>query len=99
MATYIRYAHKARKLVIDLGVARDNVYLEGPVTAVTILDKPAGNFTLHFRFYDGTTLDLDQDEVLEGAAFQWDIQELRLTNPAQTGLTLKLLIDIQVLRK
>jgi len=96
MATYIRYAHKARKLVIDLGVARDKVYLEGPCTAVAILDKGAGSFTLHFQFFDGTTLDLDQDEVIDGDVFQWDIEQLRITNAAQTGLSLKLLIDIQV---
>jgi len=99
MATYIRYAHKARKLVIDLGVAREDVYLEGPCTAVTILNKGTGNFTLHFHFFDGTKLDLDQDEVLNGDCFSWDIQELRLTNTAQTGLRLKLLIDIQIAPK
>jgi len=96
MATYIRYAHKARKLTIDLGVARDNVYLEGPITALSILEKGAGTFTLHFRFFDGTRLELDQDEVMDGDVYQWDIQELRLTNKAQAGLALKLLVDIQV---
>jgi len=95
MATYIRYAHKAEKAVLDLGVARDRILIAKDCVAVTILDKGTGSFTLHFIFFDGTELDLDQDEVLNGDVLQWDIQELRVTNTAQTGLTLKLLIDFQ----
>jgi len=34
--------------------------------------------------------------VLNGDVLEWDIKELRLTNTAQAGLTLKLLIDYQV---
>jgi len=94
--TYIRYATKAEKHTIDLGTARDRVLVANNIVAVTILDKGTGSFTLHFIFYDGTELSLDQDEVLNGDVFQWDIQELRITNSAQSGLTLKLLIDYQL---
>jgi len=94
--TYIRHAHKAEKHVLDLGVARDRVLIAGDIVAVTILDKGTGSFTLHFTFYDGTRLELNQDEVLNGDIFQWDIQELRITNTAQTVKPLKLLIDIQL---
>jgi len=93
---YVRYAHKAEKPVLDLGEARDRVLIAKDITAVTILDKGTGSFTLHFGFYDDTWLDLDQDEVLNGDVLQWDIQELRITNTGQTGLTLKLLIDYQL---
>jgi len=93
--TYIRYAHKASKHVLDLGTARDRVLVDMDIVAVTILDKGTGSFTLHFQFYDGTELSLNQDEVLNGDVLQWDIQELRITNSAQTGLTLKLLTDFQ----
>jgi len=93
--TYIRYATKAEKHTIDLGTARDRVLRATDIVAVSILDKGTGSFTLHFIFYDGTELSLDQDEVSTGDVFQWDIQELRITNTAQTGLTLKLLIDYQ----
>jgi len=96
LPVYVRYAHKAEKHVIDLGVARDGVLVAKDIVAVTILDKGTGTFTLDFIFYDGTHLDLNQDEVLNGDVFQWDIQELRITNPAQTGLVLKLLTDYQV---
>jgi len=94
--TYIRYAHKAEKQTINLGTARDRVLVANNIVAVTILDKGTGSFTLHFIFYDGTDFDLTQDEVLNGDVLQWDIQELRITNSAQSGLTVKLLIDYQL---
>jgi len=96
MTVYVRYAHKAEKHVIDLGVARDRVLIAYNCVAVTILDKGTGTFTLHFGFYDDTWIDLDQDEVSNGDVFEWDINEVRLTNTAQTGVTLKLLIDFQL---
>jgi len=92
---YVRYAHKAQKLVIDLGTARDRVLIAYDCVAVTILDKGTGSFTLHFIFYDGTELSLNQDEVANGDIVHWDIQELRITNTAQTGVILKLLTDFQ----
>jgi len=95
MATYIRYAHKAAKHVLDLGTARDRVLVDNDIVAVTILDKGTGTFTLHFIFYDGTEFTLNQDEVSNGDVFRWDIQELRITNSAQPGLTVKLLTDFQ----
>jgi len=94
--TYIRYATKAEKHTIDLGTARDRVLIAKDCVAVTILDKGIGTFTLHFIFYDGTELSLDQDEVANGDVAHWDIQELRITNTAQTDLTLKLLVDFQL---
>jgi len=96
MTVYVRYAHKAEKHELDLGVARDRRLIANDIVAVTILDKGTGSFTLHFIFYDGTSLDLNQDEVLNGDVLQWDIQELRVTNTAQTGLKLKLLTDFQL---
>jgi len=94
--TYIRYATKAEKHTIDLGTARDRVLRATDIVAVTILDKGTGSFTLHFIFYDGTEFDLTQDEVSNGDVMEWDIQELRITNSAQSGVTLKLLVDYQV---
>jgi len=94
--TYIRHAHKAEKHVLDLGVARDRVLIASDIVAVTILDKGTGSFTLHFIFYDGTRLELNQAEVSNGDKFKWDIQELRITNTAQAGYTVKLLTEIQL---
>jgi len=92
---YVRYAHKAEKLVIDLGVAHDRTEVAFKCSAVTVLDKGTGNFTLTFHFYDGTELSLDQSELANGMAFHWDIERLYITNTAQTGLTVKLLVEYQ----
>jgi len=96
---YVRHATKAEKHEIDLGVAREKTLIAYDCVAVTILDKGTGSFTLHFIFYDGTELTLNQDELASGDVFQWDIRELRITNTAQTGLKLKVLIDLQLTGK
>jgi len=95
MVVYVRYAHKAEKPVLDLGVARDRALIAKDCVAVTILDKGTGSFTLHFGFFDGTWITLNQDEVANGDKLEWDIQELRFTNSAQPGLSVKLLVDFQ----
>jgi len=93
---YVRYAHKAQKLVLDLSTARDRVLIAYDCVAVTVLDKGAGSFQLHFIFFDKTELQLDQDELADGDSFSWDISELRITNSAQPDLRLKLLLEFQV---
>jgi len=95
---YTRYAHKAEKPIIDLGEARDKVLIAKDCVAVKILDKGTGTFTLHFIFFDATEIELSQAEVSNGDMFKWDIHELRITNTAQAGLTLKLLIDYQIVK-
>ena len=93
---YVRYAHKAEKLVLDLSTAHNKTEIAFKCSAVTILDKGTGTFTLTFHFYDGTELSLDNTEVSNGMAIHWDIERLYLTNTAQLGQTLKLLIEYQV---
>ncbi|MEM2370597.1 MAG: hypothetical protein QXH51_06815 [Candidatus Bathyarchaeia archaeon] len=96
MAVYIRRAHKAEKLDIDLGVERTKQIIAYNVVAVTVLDKGTGTFTLIWHFYDGTEFSLDNTEILNGDVFEWDIAELKLTNTAQPGQRLKLIVDIQL---
>lgn len=97
MAVYVRHAHKAEKLELKLDTARKAIEVATKIVAVTVLDKGAGSFTLTFHFYDGTELSLDNTEVANGDLFEWDIDSLKLTNTAQAGETLKLLVDIQVI--
>jgi len=96
MATYIRYATRAKKHTLKLDDARTRAVVDTNLSAVTILDKGTGNFTLTFIFPDRTELELDQGEVSNGDRFSWDIEELRLTNTAQAGLTVKLLVEQQI---
>lgn len=97
MATYIRHATRARKHSLKLDSARTRDEVDNDLVAVTILDKGTGTFTLTFIFPDETELELDQDELVTGDVFEWDIKRLLLTNTAQAGLTLKLLVDQQVI--
>jgi len=90
---YVPIARKAEKLVLDLSVARDRVPIAQDVTAVHILDKGTGNFTLIFHFSDGTEFTLDQSEVNNGDSYYWSISKLYLTNTAQSGLTVKILVE------
>jgi len=96
MVTYVRYATRAKKHTLDLGMARTRALIDENLTNVYILDKGTGSFTLLFVFPDETELELTQDEIANKDNFQWDIKELRLTNTAQTGLTLKLLVEQQI---
>jgi len=93
--TYIRYATKARKHTIKLDDAHDRDVIDVDLTAVVILDKSTGTFTLTFVFPDQTELELDNTEVSNGDTFYWDIDKLLLTNTAQTGVTIKLLVEKQ----
>jgi len=92
---YIREATKATKLELDLGVARDHIIVERDLTAITILDKGTGTWTLTLEFPDESSIDLTQAEVTNGQRFHFDIRHLMLSNTAQAGQTLKLLCEKQ----
>jgi len=94
--TYVRYATKARKQVLKLDTARDRDLVDADLVAVTVLDKGAGTFTLLFVFPDGTELELTDAEIANKDVFEWDISEVRLTNVAQAGQTVKLICDQQI---
>jgi hypothetical protein len=90
---YVPIAKKAEKLVLDLTVAHNRVPIAQDATAIHILNKGTGNFTLTFHFSDGTEFTLDQSEVNNGDSYYWSISKLYLTNAAQAGLTVKLLVE------
>ena len=96
MAVYVRYAHKAEKLELKLDTARDRIEVATKIVAVSVLNKGTGTFTLTFQFYDGTKLTLDNAELANGDVYHWDVEGLMLTNAAQPGEVLKLLVDIQL---
>jgi len=93
---YIRHATRMEKLVLRLDRAREEERIAQRLTAVTVLDKGTGTFTLTIVCYDGTRVELDQDEVSNGDVFEVDVWHLLLTNTAQAGVTLKLLVDQQI---
>jgi len=92
-----QYPNRVDKLVIDLGVARTNVSIlpdaiKKYVVDLTILDKGTGTFTLRIVNMDGTTTDFTQAELSNGDKISSEIQDILLTNSAQSGLTLKLVV-------
>jgi len=92
-SVYIRHATRALKHPIKLDAAQDRTLVWAQCVGLTILDKGTGSFTLVIIYPDGTELELTQDEVLNGDTFLWDMAEIRITNTAQAGLTVKLLVD------
>jgi hypothetical protein len=97
MSTYIRHATRALKVVVDLGTAHNRELVWSGCVGLTILDKGTGTFTLTVIYPDGTELELSSDELLNGDVLQWDMAEVRITNTAQSGKTVKLIVDQQVL--
>jgi len=88
----LEHAGKAEKLELRLDEARDRIEIGTDLCGVYVLAKGTGNFTLTFVFYDGTKIELSQAEVTNGDEFAWKTTHLLLTNTAQAGLTLKLLL-------
>jgi len=96
-SVYIRHATRAKKQTIKLDVAQDKALVWADCVGLMILDKGTGSFTLTIVYPDKSELELNQDEVLNGDTFLWDMAEIRITNTAQAGLTVKLLVDQVVL--
>jgi hypothetical protein len=94
---YVPIARKAEKLVLDLSVAHNKTPIAQDATAIHVLDKGTGNFTLTFHFADGTEFTLNQNEVNNGDSYYWSITKLYLTNEAQSGLSATLLIEYHAL--
>jgi len=93
---YTRFASRARKHTVNLTPAQNRALIDQNLTALTVLDKGAGTFTLIFIFPDGTELELTSAEIANGNRFAWDIAELRVTNLAQSGVSFKTLVEQQV---
>jgi len=93
MSTYIRQATRARYLALKLDDARTRAVEDHDITAVQLIDKSTGNFSLIFVFNDGTEMELTQTELTNGQRFAYDIHELRLTNTVQIGVTIKIITE------
>jgi len=87
------FPNKAEKKEIDLSIARTDELIATKPISVQILSYTSGaTFSLKFEFKDGSTLTLTQDELSPGDIIALMAEKLYLTNSAQSGHTLKLLI-------
>ena len=94
-AQYVRHATKAEKLALALDKARTDIIIAVDVSAIVILDKTDGSWTLTLEFSDQTSTKLERGEVRDGDRYAVDVSTLKLTHTAQAGLTLKLLVEKQ----
>ena len=90
---YIRHATRALKVVTKLDDVHDRSLIWADCVGLTVLDKETGDFTLTIVYPDGTELELDQDEILNGDVYLWDMAEILISNAAQAGLSVTVIVD------
>jgi hypothetical protein len=94
-------ANKAEKIEVDLGDAHTGFPVDGLLASsgqrVTVLDKGSGTFTLLLLFQDGSYITLDNTELSNGDILDWDFYQLYITNTAQTGKSVKLIVDYRII--
>ena len=80
---------------LSLATARNEECIGVGIQSLYILDKGTGNFVLKFQFLEQKLLplELDQSEVNNADELEWDVLRLLITNTAQAGKSLKLIIE------
>ena len=95
-------ANKAAKITVDLSTAHAGYPEAASLLAsgglrVKIHTKGTGTFTLTFIFQDGSTIALANTELTDGDVLDWDFSYLYITNTAQAGLSVKLIVEYRVI--
>jgi len=85
-------ANDYEKLDIDLGVARTDEVIASNVHGFRILRRTAGA-TFELKMIDATKTPLNQDDIPDGGGLTgFEPTDLLLTNTAQTGYTLTIVV-------
>lgn len=85
--------NKAEKLTLDLGDARTDIEIATEVIGFQVLSYTTDStFSLELVFADGTSITLNESELSPTDYVDFNIKTLKLTNSAQAGKTLVLLI-------
>jgi len=88
--------NKAAKSTLDLGTARDHAKIGEDIIGFQVLTYSDGaTFNLTLKFVDGD-MDLDQTELMAGDLIPVSCKELQLTNTAQAGKNIKLILNYMV---
>lgn len=95
-------ANKAERVTVDLATAHAGYpdptsLLASSGQRVTILDKGTGTWVLTLIFQDASTMVLSSTELGTGDILDWDFYALYVTNTAQPGKTLALIVDYRVI--
>lgn len=99
MARAVGKANKAQLILVDLATANllPPKLLASNGSKIWIRDKGAGNFNLTTVFLDGSTLTLTQAQISNGDQFPWNFYQLYITNMAQPGNTVTLIVESSIL--
>jgi len=89
-------ANDYEKLNIDLGIARTDEVIASNVHGFRILRRTAGA-TFELKMIDATKDSLNQDDLPDGSGLiEFEPTDLLLTNTAQAGITLKLVVASRI---
>lgn len=102
LARAVGRSNKAEKITVDLNVVHAGFPVPASLLAsngqrITILNAGAGAWALLLVFQDGTFLSLDNTEITTGDILNYDFYQLYVTNLAQPGLTLVLVVDYRII--
>ena len=107
LARAVGRANRADLVTINLAVAHpgfpDPASLVAPPAGIprglriTILAKGVGLFALTAIFQDGSNITLTNAQLANGDILDWDFAFLYVTNAAQLGLVVNLIIDYRVI--
>jgi len=90
-------ANDYEKLDIDLGVARTDEIIATNVHGFRVLRRTEGA-KFELKMIDATKTPLDQDDIRDGGGLiEFEPTDLLLTNPAQTGYTLTIVVFKRVM--
>jgi len=85
-------ANDYEKLIVDLGIARTDEVIAKNVHGFRILRRTAGA-TFELKMIDATKSALDQDDIADGGGLiGFEPTDLLLTNTAQAGYTLTIVV-------
>jgi len=85
-------ANDYEKITIDLGVARTDEIIAGNVHGFRILRRTAGA-KFEIKMIDKTKTPLNQEDIPDGGGLtMFEPTDLLLTNPAQSGYTLTIIV-------
>lgn len=102
LARAVGRANRADRVVVNLAVAHAG--FPAPASLIStggqrihVLAKGVGVYTLLIVFQDASTIALTNAEINNGDILDWDFFQLYITNAAQPGLTVTLIVDNRII--
>ena len=91
---------KGGKITIDLlSIARNKEVVASDGTALTILEKGTGTWSLFLEFYDNSNLELQNTELEDGDLLEYEFKKFKFTNTVQSVTNPSFIIDYRPIPK